>query len=412
MMRPTITAMQRSSQTVITVTSTTTVASIQLMRRMRTRELHAKVFSAMSTMSPTSAATGICAMMGASRKTLRPRVMPMTAPETRLRPPLPTFSRDCAMRAQPPCVPKSEERMLPTPWPKHSRLMEPLVPVIWSINASVMRLSSRPTMAKRTAVEMTLAHMWPSCHCTPAGGKSQDGMVLKPPRNVSVPATSFRVRRGMTSFNRKAKTAVRISDAKGAGKTLPAYGIRAQIQAAVMANTAVMVMLMIISFSTQGPSPRRWYCRSWARIMTMARPLTKPSITECGIRVMSCESLNAAAMICRTPTMKTHRAMGPIPSSGSSETRARTTAVAAEALEIMPGRPPASAAEMPTMHPAQMPFSGEAPVMKENEMASGRTAMAVEKPARMFCRTVPSSGSSRRFKAEMGVTCLGFSCIG
>mmetsp|Transcript_70638 Transcript_70638/g.163301 ORF Transcript_70638/g.163301 Transcript_70638/m.163301 type:complete len:223 (+) Transcript_70638:515-1183(+) len=222
MMRPTITAMHKSSQTVITVTRTTTVASIQLILRIRTIELQAKVFNAMSVMRPTRAATGICAMIGARRNTLRPSVTPMTVPETRLRPPLPTFRSDWAMRAQPPCVPKSADRMLPTPWPKHSRLIEPLVPVIWSMSASVMRLSSRPTIAKRTAVEMTLAHMRPLCQSTPAGGKSQEGMVLKPPRNVCAPATSLRVRRGMTGLSTNAKTAVRINEARGAGKTLPA----------------------------------------------------------------------------------------------------------------------------------------------------------------------------------------------
>mmetsp|Transcript_82944 Transcript_82944/g.192700 ORF Transcript_82944/g.192700 Transcript_82944/m.192700 type:complete len:257 (+) Transcript_82944:438-1208(+) len=255
MMRPMITAIQRSSHTVITVTRTTTLASIQLMRMMRTMELQANVFRAMRVISPTSAATGICAMMGAKRKTLRPSVTPITVPETRLLPPLPTFSRDCAISAQPPCVPNSDESMLPTPWPKHSRRMEPLVPVIWSMRASVMRLSSSPTMAKRTAVEMTLAHMCPLCQSTPAGGKSHEGMVLKPPLKVCAPATCLRVRRGITGFSRYAKTAVRIREANGAGNTLPAYGIRAHTTAAAMAKTPVMVMLIIISLSTHGPSP-------------------------------------------------------------------------------------------------------------------------------------------------------------
>mmetsp|Transcript_61240 Transcript_61240/g.190253 ORF Transcript_61240/g.190253 Transcript_61240/m.190253 type:complete len:277 (+) Transcript_61240:1166-1996(+) len=127
--------------------------------------------------------------------------------------------------------------------------------------------------------------------------------------------------------------------------------------------------------------------------MTMARPLTNPSITGCGMSVMKRESLRAAAMICKMPTMKTQSAMGPMPRCGSSETCARTTAVAAEALEIMPGRPPTRAAQRPMMQPAQMPFSGETPVMKEKEIASGNAAMAVEKPASAFCSTVPSSAS-------------------
>mmetsp|Transcript_31255 Transcript_31255/g.98035 ORF Transcript_31255/g.98035 Transcript_31255/m.98035 type:complete len:257 (+) Transcript_31255:447-1217(+) len=255
MMRPMITAMQRSSQTVITVTRTTTMASIQLTRRMSTMELQANVFSAMSVIRPTRAATGICAMMGARTKTLRPRVMPMTRPETRLRPPLPTFSRDCAMSAQPPCVPKKEEMMLPTPWPKHSRLMEPLVPVIWSMSACVIRLSSRPTMAKRTAVEMTLPHIELLCQSTPEGGKSHEGMVLKPPRKVDSPATSPSVLRGRKPWKAMLKTVVRMTEARGGGRTLPATGILAQTTAEAMAKRAVMVMLATSSPSTQGPSP-------------------------------------------------------------------------------------------------------------------------------------------------------------
>mmetsp|Transcript_57623 Transcript_57623/g.178958 ORF Transcript_57623/g.178958 Transcript_57623/m.178958 type:complete len:262 (+) Transcript_57623:358-1143(+) len=222
MMVPMTTATHRSCQTVITVTSTTTIASMKLIRKMRVMELQAKVFSAMRVIRPTSAATGISAMIGAKMKTLRPSVMPMTVPEMRLRPPLPTFSRDCAMRAQPPCVPKKEDRMLPTPWPKHSRRMEPLVPVIWSMSAWVIRLSRSPTMAKRTAVPMTLPHMAWSFQFTPAGGKSHEGMVLMPPRKVCAPATSRRVRRGSTSLSTMLKIAVKTREASGAGKNFPA----------------------------------------------------------------------------------------------------------------------------------------------------------------------------------------------
>mmetsp|Transcript_57614 Transcript_57614/g.178919 ORF Transcript_57614/g.178919 Transcript_57614/m.178919 type:complete len:295 (+) Transcript_57614:358-1242(+) len=255
MMVPMTTATHRSCQTVITVTSTTTIASMKLIRKMRVMELQAKVFKAMSVMRPTRAATGIIFITGASRSTLRPSVMPMTSPETRLRPPLPTLRSDWAMSAQPPWVPNRAEMMLPMPCPKHSRLIEPLVPVIWSMSACVIRLSSRPTMAKRTAVEMTLPHMEPSCHATPAGGKSQEGMVLKPPRKVDSPATSPSVRRGKKLAQTMLKTVVRITEARGGGRTLPITGIRAQTTAEAMAKSAVMVMLAIISFSTQGPSP-------------------------------------------------------------------------------------------------------------------------------------------------------------
>mmetsp|Transcript_89637 Transcript_89637/g.199233 ORF Transcript_89637/g.199233 Transcript_89637/m.199233 type:complete len:269 (-) Transcript_89637:25-831(-) len=125
--------------------------------------------------------------------------------------------------------------------------------------------------------------------------------------------------------------------------------------------------------------------------MTMAKPFTKPNITECGTSMISRESFNAPAMSCKMPTMKTHSAMGPMPYV--RETSASTTAVAADALEIIPGRPPTRAAEKPMMLPAQIPFNGETPVMKENEMASGKAAMAVAMPARTFCNTLPSSPS-------------------
>mmetsp|Transcript_95818 Transcript_95818/g.299325 ORF Transcript_95818/g.299325 Transcript_95818/m.299325 type:complete len:298 (+) Transcript_95818:314-1207(+) len=254
-MTPQTTATQRSCHTVTTVTRTTTIASIQLIRRMRVIELQANVFRAMSVIRPTRAATGMIFITGASKSTLRPRVMPMTVPETRLRPPLPTLRRDWAMSAQPPCVPKSEAMMLPTPWPKHSRLMEPLVPVIWSMSACVIRLSSRPTMAKRTAVEMTLPHIELLCQSTPEGGKSHEGMVLKPPRKVDSPATSPSVLRGRKPWKAMLKTVVRMTEARGGGRTLPATGILAQTTAEAMAKRAVMVMLAMSSLSTQGPSP-------------------------------------------------------------------------------------------------------------------------------------------------------------
>mmetsp|Transcript_24816 Transcript_24816/g.52601 ORF Transcript_24816/g.52601 Transcript_24816/m.52601 type:complete len:250 (+) Transcript_24816:331-1080(+) len=221
MITPTTTAVARSCHTVIAVTSTTTKASNQLILRMSSKELQANVFSAMSTMRPTRAATGMCAMTGAKMMTQRQRTRPMTMPETRLWPPLPTLRRDCAMSAQPPWVPKKEEMMLPTPWPKHSRRVELVVEVIWSMSVCVMRLSKMPTMAKRTAVAMTLPHMAPSCQLTPFGGKFQAGQDFSPPAKVACPATSSNVRGLIWCLKIMLKTTVRMREARGAGKALP-----------------------------------------------------------------------------------------------------------------------------------------------------------------------------------------------
>mmetsp|Transcript_89630 Transcript_89630/g.199210 ORF Transcript_89630/g.199210 Transcript_89630/m.199210 type:complete len:250 (-) Transcript_89630:22-771(-) len=221
MITPTTTAVARSCQTVIAVTSTTTKESSQLILVMSSNELHAKVFKAMRTMRPTSAATGMCAMMGAKMITQRQRTNPMTTPETRLCPPLPTLSKDCAMSAHPPWVPKKEEMMLPTPWPKHSRRVELVVWVIWSMSVCVMRLSKMPTIAKRTAVAMTLPHIAPSCQLTLLGGKFQAGQDLRPPAKVSCPATSSNVRASIWFLKMMLKTTVRIKEARGAGKAFP-----------------------------------------------------------------------------------------------------------------------------------------------------------------------------------------------
>ena len=72
--------------------------------------------------------------------------------------------------------------------------------------------------------------------------------------------------------------------------------------------------------------------------ITMASPLTKPSITGCGTMRMNLPSLAAANSNCSAPISTTVANRYSAPCCTTSATM--TTASAPAAPEIMPGRPP------------------------------------------------------------------------
>ena len=92
--------------------------------------------------------------------------------------------------------------------------------------------------------------------------------------------------------------------------------------------------------------PGTWNWPSWARKITMASPLTKPSITGCGTSRMNLPSRNAPASTCRMPISTTVAKRYSTPWLATRATM--TTASAPVAPEIMPGRPPSSAVIRPT----------------------------------------------------------------
>ena len=87
-----------------------------------------------------------------------------------------------------------------------------------------------------------------------------------------------------------------------------------------------------------------------ARKITMARPLTKPSITGCGTSRMNLPHCMAPAKIWISPISTTVAKRYSTPCCATSATI--TTASAPVAPEIMPGRPPMSAVINPTMKAA------------------------------------------------------------
>merc|ERR1719453_788069 len=123
--------------------------------------------------------------------------------------------------------------MLPTAWPRHSRVVEPRVSVIWSTRSSVSKLSTRPTIAKRIAVEMTLPHC-PPVKSTPLGGKFHAGKESRPPLKVFEPAMSLSVLLGNAESMQHPNMTDTMIAINGAGHHLPILGILGKITAVII----------------------------------------------------------------------------------------------------------------------------------------------------------------------------------
>ena len=80
-----------------------------------------------------------------------------------------------------------------------------------------------------------------------------------------------------------------------------------------------------------------------------------------------------------------------------------STAVAAVAAEIMPGRPPVMATSTAMENDAYSPIFGSTPAMMENAMASGISASATTSPASTSPRTLPSQSSRLLRKGLAGM---------
>mmetsp|Transcript_42161 Transcript_42161/g.127385 ORF Transcript_42161/g.127385 Transcript_42161/m.127385 type:complete len:250 (+) Transcript_42161:428-1177(+) len=193
MKRPMTTAVAKSTAIVTPVTTRMTSASVHEMMESSPKDPHANVLIDTMNMSPTNAATGMWLTSGVAKTTLTARPAAMIKLESRPWPPPLTLISDWPIKAQPPCVPKSPATMFPRPCPKHSRLVDPGVPVIWSSNLTVNKLSTKPTSAIRHAVVITAAHMSMSPQSTPAGGKLHEGSDSRPLGRI---VTSARVRGG------------------------------------------------------------------------------------------------------------------------------------------------------------------------------------------------------------------------
>ncbi len=92
----------------------------------------------------------------------------------------------------------------------------------------------------------------------------------------------------------------------------------------------------------------------WLLAMTMASPLTKPSITGCGTSRMNLPQRMMPTKIWIAPIRITvrNRYCTPTPGGCAATSETMTTASAPVAPEIIPGRPPISAVMSPTMNAA------------------------------------------------------------
>ena len=134
---------------------------------------------------------------------------------------------------------------------------------------------------------------------------------------------------------------------------------------------------------------------NWDKKITMARPLTKPIITGCGINLTNFPSRSSPAAICMPPTIS--RVMNSQCSPKLSTGVARpdpisfpfcmrctmTTAMAPVAPDIIPGRPPAMEVTIPIIKAPYNPTKGSTPATKAKATASGTKARATVSPERI-----------------------------
>lgn len=89
-------------------------------------------------------------------------------------------------------------------------------------------------------------------------------------------------------------------------------------------------------------------CSSWASAMTIARPLTKPSITGCGTMRTSLPNRNSPKAIMISPPSSTVANRYCTPCCTTSAMM--TTAIDPAAPDTMPGRPPNNAVSVQMMN--------------------------------------------------------------
>ena len=137
--------------TVTPETKTKTKASdLGIFPKMRKLD-HSKVPTTTMNITPIRAATGIISIRGEATKMKASKNKAALMPERRPRPPEFTLIILCPIMAQPPIPPNNPVAVLAMPWPIHSLLPRPRVPVISSTNVRVSSDSIKPMAAKMTA---------------------------------------------------------------------------------------------------------------------------------------------------------------------------------------------------------------------------------------------------------------------
>ncbi len=133
-----------------TVRTITAVSERGMARKVAGRtECQSKAAPATNTITPTSAAMGICPTRSPRATTSTSRNTPARNVEMRVRAPLAfTFIMVWPTTAQPPMPPNRPETMFATPCPQDSRVLSERVSVTSSTSLAVSRDSSSPTLGE------------------------------------------------------------------------------------------------------------------------------------------------------------------------------------------------------------------------------------------------------------------------
>mmetsp|Transcript_18911 Transcript_18911/g.46849 ORF Transcript_18911/g.46849 Transcript_18911/m.46849 type:complete len:235 (-) Transcript_18911:657-1361(-) len=222
-MIPAKTAMAKSFCTVKILTRAITKTSSLGIFRTNRRDDQLKVDWHTNSMTPTKEAMGTEPKSGAAATIPRAKKMAMLIPEKReIPPPLWTLMILCPNRAHPPMPPVNPDKMLPVPWPTHSRLPDPLVPSSTSPSNSciVKRDSKHPTAAMVSAYGKTTLKV---SAVNGTLGNPILGRTDQPPTKVEAPAISASVLVG--SEKRRTTTLAMVTAPKEGGMALVNLGI-------------------------------------------------------------------------------------------------------------------------------------------------------------------------------------------
>ena len=381
-MTPTKTATARSVKTVTAETKTMTNAS-DIGTLCNTRKLdHSNVPRTTINMTPTSAATGTISISPEANNTNASKTSAAVTPDVRPRPPEFMLIIDCPIIAQPPMPPKKPQVKFAAPCATHSLFPRPRVSVSSSTSVSVRRDSIKPTAARTTAYGNTIRKV---SNVKGTIGIENSG---NPPCNVASLSPVIDRRKSTIVGASKPKTitttVMPMIAASDAGTAFVSFG-KKKITAMVAATRTNMVYSCPPCIHCIAPSASAVLnCPSCAIKITMARPLTKPSITGWGTMRINLPRCNTPARTCNTPIRTIAANIYSIPCVATSATS--TTAIAPVAPEIIPGLPLNIAVMMPTINAACNPTIGSTPATKAKATASGTRASATVNPERMSAR--------------------------
>ena len=280
------------------------------------------------------------------------------------------------MSAQPPIPEVRPAATLPRPWPTHSLRVEARRPSSTrpSSSCTVSNDSSSPTVPMVTAYGAMMPRKRNgSAVRAPIAGMPNLGSTETPPAKVSAPAMSTSVVAGSRSSLVAAVTMPTASRLGGSAVVSLGMSLTSAIVATVSA-----AMVRPRAPRSRPPVSGSRKCVSCARVMTIARPLTNPSITGCGTSRMNLPRPSAPHAIWYSPAKSAAAERYAGPCAATSEVI--TTAHAPDAPVIEPRPAPKAAAKKPMTTVVHSPTIGETPATKAKATASGIMARLTVKP--------------------------------